>query len=714
MANAGAAAVAVRAPHRWWRSLAARATAAAAIMLATLALLLIAISASGVREQTGRGIEREAAARADELVARLEAGDLALNDVGQAATASGLAYAYVDSASGRPVSGTRPAAPAPAVSEQRLGETQRTDATLVVASEGVAHIAKAVTVAGEPMTLRVGKSLAAAEDAGTRTAMQGVAAALAFLALALPILAFAVDRVAAPLRALTRAVSTPGSSQAEMRAAGSRGDEVGALARAHLAIARNLAQNADALHRLTFDDPLTQLPNRASLTSRVAAALQIGQPLAVLKIEVQGLSRVAAGLGQQFGDEAVRRAGERLREMAIDWARDAESPIVRAADDAEPMLARISDTGFGLLLFGAESGAAQALATAALAAFEAPLFVGEHHVATTLAIGVALAPADGDDAGALLRSAAAAVSAARAAGPQSIRFAGAELNRMAYGRLRLEQDLRRAIDRGELELHYQPQIALSSRAVSGAEALVRWRHPIRGLVSPMEFVPLAEECGLIEPLGRFVLAQASRTAADWHARGLPLRIAVNVSAIQFGHQRFADRTLDIIGAAGADPSQIELEITESAAMGDPAHAARELAPLKSAGIRIAIDDFGTGYSNLSALTRLPFDVLKIDRAFVRDASGAIGARAVVAAVMGLARNLGFETVAEGVETEDQLEFVTEQGCTHVQGYLFGKPMPAPAFEAWYRQRMIDDLRALGERGADQPRPEPAWAASLSA
>ncbi|WP_309391459.1 putative bifunctional diguanylate cyclase/phosphodiesterase [Chelatococcus sambhunathii] len=696
MANAGAAADGWRGRNRWWRSLAARATIATAAMLAALSILLVAIAATETRESAERAIEWSAAAAAGAIGDRLASGEVSPRDVSTAAAGASLDYAFLEGASGMVIAGERPGG-APAMSPASVGATQRSGVALVTRSRDFAHAAKAVMIGGEPMTLRVGRSLAPAAVAESETVVRGVMAALAFIGLALPLLALLVDRVVAPLRALTRAVTSPGSAEAEVRAAGGRTDEVGALARAHLAISKDLAENADALHRLTFDDPLTHLPNRANLTSRLASALQVGESLALLKIEVQGLSRIAAGLGQQSGDEAVRRAAERLREMATDWAR--ESQLV---EQRVPIIARISDTGFALLAHGADAGAARALAAAALAAFETPLFVGEHHVATALAVGVALAPEDGDEAATLLRSAAAAVSAARAAGPQSVRFAGAELNRMAYGRLKLEQDLRRAIDNGELELHYQPQIELQTRAVSGAEALVRWRHPIRGMISPMEFVPVAEECGLIEPLGALVLAQAARKAADWHARGLSARIAVNVSAIQFRRQRFAERALEIIGAAGADPSQIELEITESAAMGDPAHALRELAPLRQAGVKLAIDDFGTGYSNLSSLTRLPFDVLKIDRSFVRDAVAAGGARAVVGAIVGLAANLGFETIAEGVETEEQLAFVSRQGCSHVQGYLFGKPMPAPAFEAWYAERTLAELKGLLDGGAARP------------
>jgi EAL domain-containing protein (putative c-di-GMP-specific phosphodiesterase class I) len=367
------------------------------------------------------------------------------------------------------------------------------------------------------------------------------------------------------------------------------------------------------------------------------------------------------------------------------------------------MLARISDFGFALLARGADASAATSLAKAAIAAFDEPLEVSEHRVMAELSIGVALAPEDGAEAAGLLRSASAALSAARAAGPQTIRMAGAELNRMAYGRLRLEQDLRRAIETCELELHYQPQISLKTGAVSGCEALLRWRHPVRGMISPAEFVPIAEECGLVEPLGRFVIGEASRMAADWAGKGIDLRVAVNVSPLQFRKPRFAEGVLDIIRTAGASPSQIELEITESAAMDDPEHAARELAPLKEVGARVAIDDFGTGYSNLAALTRLPIDVLKIDRGFVNDAANAAGARIVVGTVIGMAETLGFETVAEGVETAAQLDFVTSHGCTHAQGYLFGRPMSAPAFEAWYGNRLVSELRSIGSRAAQDKR-----------
>ncbi|QZO02279.1 EAL domain-containing protein [Chenggangzhangella methanolivorans] len=665
-------------------------------MLTALSLVLILTNAANVRDAGERSIERNAVAEAERAAAAIERSRFAEERFGDLVRIAGFDYAYLVDAEGAVIEGQAPARPAPLLSETGVDGTERSAFAVMVRQDGYAHGAKALTLSsGVRATLRFGVSLAPAASAGFDAAVHGLITTLIFLALALPGLAILVDRAASPLRALTRAVMRPGAGDAAVRAAGERSDEVGALARAHLSIARDLAENADALHRLTFDDPITRLPNHASLTSRLAAALQLGRSLALVRVEIAGLSRIAAGLGQSHGDETVRAAARRLSSAVEGWARGRGLD----RDDGEPsmMVARASDSGFSILAPDADADAARSLAESAVAAFEAPLVVGEHRMMTTLSVGVALAPEDGDEAGALIRSAAAAVSAARVAGPQSVRFAGAELSRMAYGRLRLEQDLRRAIEAGELELHFQPQISLKGGVVSGAEALARWRHPTRGMVPPGEFVSVAEECGLVEPLGQFVIAEASRVAADWHSRGIDVRVAVNVSPLQFRRAGFAERTLEITGAAGADPSQLELEITESAAMGDPQHAARELAPLKAAGLRIAIDDFGTGYSNLSALTRLPFDVLKIDRGFVRDAIDEAGARVVVGTVIGMAENLGFETIAEGVETEEQLRFVTDHGCTYAQGYLFGRPMSVAAFEAWYAERRVSELRAVGER-----------------
>ena len=665
----------------WWRGFAARATMFVAALMALLAGALILLNAAETTRVAETALGRAALSEVERIGGEFEASGFAVERIDLTSRSVEFAYAYVVTPAGAIAAGER------LLTDESASGVIRAQRALALPDGGLA-------------TLRIGVSLAPAAAAAWDVATRGLFAALAIIALALPALAIMADRIAAPIRDLSRTVARPGASGELERFAEERRDEVGALARAHLSMARDLAENADALHRLTFDDPVTKLPNRASLMSRLATALQLGRPVALLQIDVHGVARVAAGLGQSHGDDAVRRSAERLARTAAAWAR-----VAGLKGDEAVLLARASDTAFALLVQNGSAASARALASAAFAAFDTPLSVGAHLVSASLSIGVALAPDDGDEAGALMTSAAAAASAAHTAGQGSMRFAGAELTRMAYGRLRLEQDLRRAIDGGEIDIFCQPQIALrGGGGVSGAEALVRWRHPLRGVVSPGEFIPLAEECGLIEPLGRLVLAKASALSADWSDRGLDLRIAVNVSPIEFLRPRFAQTTLAVIQAAGANPAQIELEITESAAMQDPVHAARELAPLKEAGVRIAIDDFGTGYSNLASLTRLPIDVLKVDRSFVKDAATEAGARIVVGAVIGLADNLGFETVAEGVETAEHLAFVTSQGATHVQGYLFGKPMPAPAFEAWRAERLIGELRGVAGRAIAGDRP----------
>lgn len=681
-------------PSGWRRGLAARFTALAGVLLAGLAAVVIAASAYGARSAaTARAAEAAVAAVA-------EAGDALAGGRDPAETLTalrarpGVAYAYLTARDGALIAGERPAAEA-----ARSSELKRLDPPAgVTVGDGAAVAVRTVALpnAGRGV-LYVAQTLDDASQAA-RVVAGGLLAALAFLALALPVVAILVDRTVDPLRVLARALSRPERGGDALDAAARRDDEIGALARAHIDITRRLSQNDDVVRRLTFDDPLTALPNKAALRRRLVGALQVGEPVALLKIGVAGLGRVATGLGHAANDAAVLSVADRLRATATEWVRGAPTAGM-LCNDRTIFVARTGEAEFALLVERAEPDVGDELARLALRSFEAPLLVDDHPVALGVSVGVALAPLHGDEADALLRSAAAALASAWVGGPQTVRHAGVDLNDNAYGRLRIEQELRRAIPAGELEVHYQPQIDLRSGRVIGAEALVRWRHPTRGLVPPDKFIPVAEETGLVEPLGRFVLEQASRKAAAWAAMGLDQRIAVNVSALQFRNPRFAETVLGVVRGAGCDPNLIELEITESMAMADAGHAARELGPLRAAGVRIAIDDFGTGYSNLASLTQLPFDVLKIDRGFVRDALEKPNARVVVAAVLGLAANLGVETVAEGVETEDQRQFVASHGCTFGQGYLWAKPMPADAFEAWRLARLTADLRALHGRAA---------------
>ncbi|WP_244593718.1 putative bifunctional diguanylate cyclase/phosphodiesterase [Methylopila sp. Yamaguchi] len=682
--------------------MAARLTALTGLLLVALAGAVVAFTAFESRRDAADRMVAELAGDVQAAAEALGRGD-EVHDVLKALSARPQAlYVTLDARGGDVVVALAPAAQPPAVARDVLAETSGDGPAAITLADGAAHAAKTVALSGGgEATLRVGVSLAAADASAASAASRGLIAALAVLLVGLPAFALVVRRTLSPLRGLAQAISRVDGASLEVDRAALRRDEIGDLARAHSTMTREMFRNAAALRRAAFDDPLTRLMNRDGLNRRLSEALQVGQGVALLKIEVGGLERVTTGLGPAGADAAVHGAADRVREAAAEWTRRARA-IHALGDDLAVSVARIGEAQFALLAHGAGEAAAEELARLTLAAFEGPLRLDEHRIGLSPAIGVAFAPQHGDRAEALMRSAGAALAAARLARGPAVRIAGAELNDRAYSRLRIEQELRRALAEDELEVHYQPQLALGGGRVIGAEALVRWRHPLRGLIAPGEFVPVAEETGLVEPLGRFVLAQASRQAAAWASMGIPIRVAVNVSPLQFRNPRFSEAALQIIREAGADPSRIELEITESAAMADPSHAARELAPLRSAGVRIAIDDFGTGYSNFAALTQLPFDVLKIDRSFVRDALVTPGARVVVEAVLGLARNLDVETVAEGVETEEQRAFVTAGGCTFGQGYLFGRPMPGDAFEAWYANRLGAQLRAVVAEAQAQP------------
>ncbi|MBF0356130.1 MAG: bifunctional diguanylate cyclase/phosphodiesterase [Alphaproteobacteria bacterium] len=313
----------------------------------------------------------------------------------------------------------------------------------------------------------------------------------------------------------------------------------------------------------------------------------------------------------------------------------------------------------------------------------APLTLEGHDIHVTTSLGIALFPEDGLDAKSLMKNADTAMYQAKAAGRNAFRFFDASMNTRAVERLDLEASLRRAIERDEFEVYFQPKVVLATGKVSGAEALIRWKNPERGLVSPLDFIPLAEETGLIVPIGEWVLSEACRHAARWRQNGqLNGRIAINLSARQFQDLHLMERIEGILATTKVDPANIELELTESVVMSNPAETIDILKELRAKGFSVAVDDFGTGYSSLSYLKRLPISALKIDRSFVMDLPGDADDAAIARTILNLARSLGLETVAEGVETVEQANYLSEQGCNLAQGYLFGRPMTARDFESW--------------------------------
>jgi len=432
---------------------------------------------------------------------------------------------------------------------------------------------------------------------------------------------------------------------------------------------------------LEYFDTTTGLPNRAYLRDRLAQRLSsVGDEhqIATIFIDIEHLNRVNDSLGSHAGDALLGHIGRRLTQCLADL-----QGTRALAEGAAPTVARIGGDEFGLeLQLQPHSDHLPDIINALQTKLREPFDVTGHEVIVAATMGVAVSPDDASDADTLLRVADAALHQAK----QSIRgghqFYSANLQARAVGRLSLESDLRRALERDQLQLHYQPRIALTNMMPTGVEALLRWQHPQRGWVSPAEFIPVAEELGLIVEIGGWVMHEAMRQAATWAAKGTPLSVAVNVSALQFQRTSVSAQVASALSASGAQPRMMELEITEGILIDRPQLVRQTLEILRGDGIRIALDDFGTGYSSLTYLRRLPIDCLKIDRSFVADLNEPDGPR-LVSGIIALAHHLGLSIVAEGVETHAQLNFLKSSGCEEVQGYLLAKPMSASALDAWF-------------------------------
>ncbi|MCM2289163.1 MAG: bifunctional diguanylate cyclase/phosphodiesterase, partial [Sulfuritalea sp.] len=342
---------------------------------------------------------------------------------------------------------------------------------------------------------------------------------------------------------------------------------------------------------------------------------------------------------------------------------------------------------FIAVLPGTHADGAAHVARKLIEAIAATFKVEQYELVVTPSIGIAMFPSDGEDFDALSKCADTAMYRAKQDGRNTFRFFTPEMQEHSVRKLQLEGALRNALARGELQLHYQPQVALADGSIVGAEALLRWRHPDLGEVPPAEFIPVAEDSGLILPIGEWVLRTAARQMKAWRDAGMAaMTMTVNLSAVQFRHVNLPQRVQEILAEEGLAPQLLELELTESVAMDDPLAAIAVMDDLHARGIRLSIDDFGTGYSSLSYLKRFQVYKLKIDKSFVRDISVDPEDRAIVSAVISLANSLGLRTIAEGVETEGQLNFLREQGCHEVQGYYYSMALPPAQFAAFVRGR----------------------------
>ncbi|MCU7923654.1 MAG: EAL domain-containing protein [Candidatus Thiodiazotropha sp. (ex Dulcina madagascariensis)] len=424
-------------------------------------------------------------------------------------------------------------------------------------------------------------------------------------------------------------------------------------------------------------DALTGLSNRNLFMDRLDRALAYAHRqehrLALLFIDLDRFKDVNDTLGHTIGDRLLQEAGQRLK------------ACVREMDT----VSRLGGDEFTVILPDiAEEISTTLVATNILAILSQPFELDGQEVHLSASIGITIFPQDGEDPGMLLQNADTAMYRAKAEGRNIYRYFTWEMNRAAEGRLFLESALRRALKREEFELHYQPILNASGDSLVGAEALIRWESPERGLMGPDEFIPLAEECGLILPLGEWVLQRAAADLAKWDRAGLALSsLSVNVSTLQFRMKEFTNVILELLQSQIHLRSRLFLEITESVFMDERGEPDKCLDRLREQSIRIAIDDFGTGYSSLSYLKRFPVDSIKIDRSFVRDVTDDPENAALCEAIIAMAHHLGIKVVAEGVETVQQWQFLHDGGCDFVQGYLFGRPMPFDAFPAFLKQHL---------------------------
>lgn len=437
----------------------------------------------------------------------------------------------------------------------------------------------------------------------------------------------------------------------------------------------------EQLRRLVFFDPLTGLPNRELLHDRLQQAVheaaRAGELVAVLFLDLDNFKDINDTLGHPAGDLMLSAVAQRLGDRT------------RHSDT----VARMGGDEFILVLRNTAANTISSLAETTLETLARPFVLAGQEVFLTASIGVALYPLDGRNPDELIKKADTAMYHAKSHGKNHCQFFSAEMNLRALERLALQTDLRRALERNEFIVHYQPKIRLDTGEVSGVEALVRWQHPERGLVPPASFIPLAEETGLIVPIGEKVLEVACAQVKSWQAAGIsPLPVAVNLSAVQLRKKGLLSTMERILTETGLAPDLLELEITESAIMQDTEKAIALLRVLQGMGIQVTMDDFGTGYSSLSYLKRFPIGSLKIDRCFINEVLTSADDAEIIRAIIAMAHRLRLKVVAEGVETAEQLAFLRREGCDEVQGYYFARPMPAAEFAVWFRAR--------GEAGND--------------
>ncbi|MBL6946179.1 MAG: EAL domain-containing protein [Rhodospirillales bacterium] len=443
-------------------------------------------------------------------------------------------------------------------------------------------------------------------------------------------------------------------------------------------------ENEKRLIRQANYDEVTKLPNRVlaldRLSQAIASSKRNGTKAGLMFIDLDRFKAINDTLGHAVGDQAIRETGERIRNGTRE-------------DDT---VARMGGDEFAVIMTGLKTPMdVEPITQKIMEAFLPPFILEGHEIFLTPSIGITIAPDDGTDPATLMSNADAAMYQAKESGRNNYWYFTPELNKRAHDRLIMENQLRHALEKGEFQIHYQPMIDLRTGEIVAAEALLRWTNAELGSIGPDIFIPLAEEIGLIGSIGAWVLQTASRQVGEWRRKGLSLpRISINVSGRQFHDGALLNVVRNSIDDAGAAPESLELEITENLLMADTAEITENLAKLRDTGVRLSIDDFGTGYSSLSYLRRFPVNCLKIDKSFVQDATIVEGDAKLVEAIINMARSLNLEVVAEGVETDEQVEFLRSHGCEFAQGYYFSKPVSAEEFARifadWQPELFVDD------------------------
>jgi len=520
--------------------------------------------------------------------------------------------------------------------------------------------------------------------------------------------------VAVPIRQLMRAARAVGAGKLDVFVPVSSSDELGLLTHSFNHMTQRLfeSQAEVATYQRTLEEQVTQrtkeleiataqayklaqhdiltgLPNRALLNERlrqiIAQAARDGHQVACLFLDFDHFKRINDTLGHDAGDQLLQALAQRL------------TSAVRESDT----VARLGGDEFVVILPGLDPDKAtfeiMQVITRVRESFLAPVRLGDQTPTLTCSIGVSVYPVDAADPGAVIKQADTAMYAAKGAGRNAYRFYTADMNARVQARLQIETDMRRGLMDDEFFLVYQPQVEMANGRACGVEALLRWRDPQRGVIGPNEFIPIAEESGMIQALGARVLRDACRQVMTWHRHNMMLRLSVNLSVQQLEHESWLSIVEDALVASGMPARYLDLEITESVIITHPENAVATLMKLKRMGVSITVDDFGTGYSSLSYLTRLPIQAVKIDQRFVRGLEQNKNDEAVTQAIIALSHSLGLRVIAEGVETIAQFEYLRSHGCEEAQGYLISRPLEEPELRAWWKMQ-DEESRIVGRQG----------------